>query len=84
MEDRRVAILLEEMRGQFKVFGELLQGTTETLNQRLDGVDKRLDGVDKPRRTHGRHQGREDATHRRRARSEWRHRETQAEDLALQ
>jgi predicted nucleic acid-binding Zn finger protein len=31
MEDRHVAILLEEMRGQFKAFGEALQGTNDNI-----------------------------------------------------
>jgi hypothetical protein len=37
------AVVVEEMRGHFKAFGERLDG----FGQRLDGIDGRLDGIDR-------------------------------------
>jgi hypothetical protein len=57
MEDRHVAVLLEDLHGRFKGFGEALQVTNQKLDAmgtqiavidtRLNGIDKRLDGMDK-------------------------------------
>lgn len=38
MEDAHVVVLLEEIRGQFKVFGESLSLTRETLGAKIDAV----------------------------------------------
>jgi chaperonin cofactor prefoldin len=46
MEESHVAILLEDLRIQFKVFGEDLKGTRESLERRIDGLDHRMDGLD--------------------------------------
>ena len=50
MEDAHVAVLLEQIRGQFKLFGESLQATNEKIDRRsaemreaLTGVEHRLD-----------------------------------------
>jgi archaellum component FlaC len=40
---RAVGIVLEEMRGHFKAFGERFDG----VDGRLDGIDRRLDGIDR-------------------------------------
>lgn len=39
MEDSKVAVILEDIRAQFKVFGEGLQ----TLNEKVDKIDQKLD-----------------------------------------
>lgn len=47
------AVVVEEMRGQFKVFGEALEGVRQNVeglrhevHTRFDQVDRRLDGVE--------------------------------------
>jgi hypothetical protein len=39
MDDAHVAVLLEEIRGQFRVFGESLQ----TTNDKIDRLDQKVD-----------------------------------------
>jgi hypothetical protein len=39
MEDSKVAILLEDIRSQFRVFGEGLQ----MLNEKVDKIDQKID-----------------------------------------
>ena len=45
--DGSFAVVLEDLRGQFTVFGEALQGLREHMERRFDAVDKRFDAVDK-------------------------------------
>jgi chromosome segregation ATPase len=45
MDDTRVAVLLEDLRGQFQAFGDALQGTRESLEQRTDHLEQRIDHV---------------------------------------
>jgi hypothetical protein len=48
MEDVHVAALIEDFRGQFKVFGEALQAQRETLqaqNDKLDQLDTKVDSI---------------------------------------
>src|SRR5262249_43904913 len=40
-------VLVEDMRSQFKVFGEGLHGLRENMERRFDEVDKRFEAVDK-------------------------------------
>jgi hypothetical protein len=39
-------VVLEDIRSQFRVFGEALQGIRETMDARFDAVDRRFDAVD--------------------------------------
>lgn len=39
MEDSKVAVILEDLRSQFRVFGEGLQA----LNEKVDKIDQKLD-----------------------------------------
>lgn len=39
MEDSKVAVLLEDIRSQFRVFGEGLQ----MINEKVDKIDQKLD-----------------------------------------
>jgi hypothetical protein len=43
MEDSKVVVILEDLRSQFRVFGEGLQ----MLNEKVGGVDKKVDALDK-------------------------------------
>jgi chromosome segregation ATPase len=43
MEDSKVAVILEDLRSQFRVFGEGLQ----MLNEKVDRVDNKVDIIDK-------------------------------------
>ena len=43
MEDSKVAVILEDLRSQFRVFGEGLQ----MLNEKVDQVDNKVDALDK-------------------------------------
>lgn len=46
MDDSKVAILLEDLKNQFQVFGEGLQMViqkTDRLEQRFDGLERKLD-----------------------------------------
>ena len=46
---RAFGVLVEEMRGHFKVFGEHLQGVDQRvkdLDQRVEGLDNRVAGLD--------------------------------------
>ncbi len=48
MEDVHVAALIEDFRGQFKVFGEALQAQREALQANtatLDRLDGKVDGI---------------------------------------
>ena len=52
--DRGTAILVEDMRAQFRVFGEALEGLRDQVvsgfdqvRQRFDGVDARFDRIDR-------------------------------------
>ncbi|MGE5557805.1 MAG: hypothetical protein ACM3WV_04255 [Bacillota bacterium] len=42
MEDSKVAILLEDIKSQFKVFGEGLQ----MLNEKMDTIDQKVNKLD--------------------------------------
>ncbi|MDW7650372.1 MAG: hypothetical protein SCK29_00930 [Bacillota bacterium] len=42
MEDAKVAVILEDLRSQFSVFGEGLQ----TLNDKVDRIDKKVDALE--------------------------------------
>ena len=42
MKDAHVGALIEDLRGQFKVFGEALQ----TTNEKLDRLDSRITSLD--------------------------------------
>jgi archaellum component FlaC len=44
--ESQLAVVLEDIRGQFNVFGEALQGLREHMDRRLDTVDRRLDAVE--------------------------------------
>jgi hypothetical protein len=39
-------VVLEDIRSQFRVFGEALQGIRETMDARFGAVDRRFDTVD--------------------------------------
>jgi hypothetical protein len=39
-------VVLEDLRSQFRVFGEALQGLREEFTERFDAVDQRFAGVD--------------------------------------
>jgi chromosome segregation ATPase len=41
------AVVAEELRGQFKVFGEALQSFREHVDSRLDEVDRRFEQIDR-------------------------------------
>ena len=41
-EARALAVVVEEQRAQFKVFGEALQGLRDEMNGRFDGVDREI------------------------------------------
>jgi phage-related tail protein len=43
VEDSQVAVILEDLRSQFRVFGEGLQ----MLNEKVDRVDNKVDALDK-------------------------------------
>jgi hypothetical protein len=40
-------VVLEDLRAQFGVFGEALEGLREQMNVRFDAVDRRFEGVDR-------------------------------------
>jgi hypothetical protein len=40
-------VVLEDIRSQFRVFGEALQGIRETMDARFGAVDCRFDAVDR-------------------------------------
>jgi hypothetical protein len=42
MDDAKVAVILEDLRSQFRVFGEGLQ----ILNEKVDQIDKKVDALD--------------------------------------
>jgi hypothetical protein len=42
MEDAKVAVTLEDLRSQFRVFGEGLQ----ILNEKVDQIDTKVDALD--------------------------------------
>lgn len=42
MDDNRVAVLIEDLRGQFRVFGEGLQ----IINDKVDNMDKKIDTLE--------------------------------------
>jgi chromosome segregation ATPase len=53
-EARALAVVVEEQRAQFKVFGEALEGVREEMNGlredmngRFEAIDRRFDGVDR-------------------------------------
>jgi len=46
MTHQDVAVLLEEIRSQFRVFGEALQGNREVLGEKIDRLDTRLSHVE--------------------------------------
>lgn len=49
MEDNKVAVLLEDLRAQFQVFGEGLQLVDEKINrveQKVDKVELKLNSVE--------------------------------------
>jgi hypothetical protein len=39
-------VVLEDIRSQFRLFGEALQGIRETMDARFDAVDRRFNAVD--------------------------------------
>jgi hypothetical protein len=41
------AVVVEEIRGQFRVFGEALAGLREEMSRRFDEVDRRFHQVDR-------------------------------------
>jgi hypothetical protein len=45
-ESRGYAVVVEELRSHFKVFGERLDGVEQRLDTRIDGVGQRLDGLE--------------------------------------
>lgn len=42
---RAFAVVVEEMRGHFKAFGEKLDAVNESLSRRIDGVSQRIEDV---------------------------------------
>lgn len=48
MDDNKVAILLEDLRAQFRTFGEGLQ----ILNDKVDRVETKVDNIDQKLDTH--------------------------------
>ncbi len=46
MDDTHVAVLIEDLRGQFQVFGEALKVTNEKLDVFAKGTNERFDGLD--------------------------------------
>ena len=43
--DREFTVVLEDLRSQFKVFGEAMASGFARVDRRLDGMDHRLDGM---------------------------------------
>src|ERR1700679_1708544 len=43
---RQFSVVVEEIRSQFTVFGEALQGFREQVDRRFDRVDRELDGLE--------------------------------------
>ena len=49
MDDNKVAVLLETLSSQFKVFGEgleIVQRQVSEVNQKVDGLEKKVDGIE--------------------------------------
>lgn len=44
--ESQFTVVLEDIRSQFQVFGESLQGFREEVNARFDRIEGRLDGVE--------------------------------------
>jgi chromosome segregation ATPase len=44
---RAFTVVLEQLRGEFKVFGEALDGLRQHMTDRFDAVDRRFDAVDR-------------------------------------
>ena len=44
---RAFTVVLEQLRGEFKVFGEALDGVRQQMNDRFETVDRRFDAVDR-------------------------------------
>jgi hypothetical protein len=44
MEEGKVAVLLEDLRSQFRVFGEGLAGLHDEMKVRFDTLENKLDG----------------------------------------
>ena len=40
------AVVIEEIRGQFKVFGEALHGFRDSVDQRFERIDQRFERID--------------------------------------
>lgn len=50
MDDNKVAVLLENLSSQFKVFGEgleIVQKQVSEVNQKVDGLERRFDGLER-------------------------------------
>jgi acyl carrier protein phosphodiesterase len=47
LSESQFTLVLEELRGEFKVLGEALQSFREQMNRRFDALDKRFDALDK-------------------------------------
>lgn len=45
--ESQFTLVLEDLRGQFKVFGEALEGLREHIDRRFEQVDKRFEQVDR-------------------------------------
>lgn len=45
--DGSFAVVLEDIRGQFTVFGEALRGLREHMDRRFDAIDQRFESVDR-------------------------------------
>ncbi|MGE5581420.1 MAG: hypothetical protein ACM3X9_02665 [Bacillota bacterium] len=56
VEDSKVAVLLEDLRAQFRTFGEelqLLNGKVDKMDQRIERVEQKLDShIDQNRQEH--------------------------------
>ena len=50
MDDNKVAVLLENLSSQFKVFGEgleIVQRQVSEVNQKVDNLERRFDGLER-------------------------------------
>lgn len=46
MPAREVAVLIEDLRSQFRIFGEKLEALEDKFNGRLDNVDGKLENLE--------------------------------------
>jgi chromosome segregation ATPase len=45
--ESQFTLVLEDLRGQFKAFGEALRGLSEQVDRRFEAADKRFDSIER-------------------------------------